>query len=53
MSKTHLQLEGLFCVALSGLSEFWVLNPGLAPWAFLLDPSGVPGFANRNYLGRE
>src|SRR5205814_3701584 len=28
------------CAALSGLSAIWTLNPGLAPWAVLLDPSG-------------
>ena len=26
-------------------SAIWTLNPGLAPWAVLLDPFGVPGFA--------
>ena len=31
--------------ALSGLSTIWILNPGLAPWAVLLDPFGVLGFA--------
>src|SRR5437773_9095379 len=33
------------CAALSGLSAIWTLNPGLAPWAVLLDPFGVLGFA--------
>ena len=28
------------CTALSGLSAIWTLNPGLAPWAVLLDPFG-------------
>src|SRR5438128_4790192 len=26
-------------------SAIWTLNPGLAPWAVLLDPFGVLGFA--------
>ena len=26
-------------------SAIWPLNPGLAPWAVLLDPFGVLGFA--------
>jgi hypothetical protein len=33
------------CAALSGLCEICALNPGLAPWANLLDPFGVLGFA--------
>ena len=28
-----------------GFPQFWTLNPGLAPWAVLLDPFGVLGFA--------
>ena len=31
--------------ALSGLSAFWNLNPGLAPWAVLLDPFEIRGYA--------
>src|SRR5438034_9640351 len=29
----------------------WTLNPGLAPWAVLLDPFGVLGFAPETSLG--
>src|SRR5216117_2583150 len=36
--------------ALSGLSAIWTLNPGLAPWAVLLDPFGVLGFAPETKL---
>src|SRR5438046_9986106 len=36
--------------ALSGLSAIWTLNPGLAPWAVLLDPFGVLGFAPETSL---
>src|SRR5438046_8032377 len=36
--------------ALSGLSAIWPLNPGLAPWAVLLDPFGVLGFAPETRL---
>src|SRR5947208_10367071 len=39
------------CAALSGLSALWPLNPGLAPWAVLLDPFGVLGFAPETSLG--
>src|SRR5256885_12684863 len=39
------------CAALSGLSAIWTLNPGLAPWAVLLDPFGVLGFAPETRLG--
>src|SRR5437016_10324384 len=38
------------CAALSGLSAIWTLNPGLAPWAVLLDPFGVLGFAPETSL---
>src|SRR5439155_4841568 len=40
------------CAALSGLSAIWTLNPGLAPWAVLLDPFGVLGFAPETSLAR-
>src|SRR5213592_690268 len=33
------------CAALSGLLALVILNPGLTPWAFLLDPFGVLSFA--------
>ena len=33
------------CAALSGLCATLTLNPGLTPWAILLDPFGVPSFA--------
>src|SRR5213592_3226064 len=38
------------CAALSGLSAIRTLNPGLAPWAVLLDPFGVLGFATETRL---
>src|SRR5207249_7418945 len=38
------------CAALSGLSAIWTLNPGLAPWAVLLDPFGVLGFGPETRL---
>jgi len=38
------------CAALSGLSAIWTLNPGLAPWAVLLDPFRVLGFAPETNL---
>ena len=41
------------CAALSGLSPIWALNPGLAPWAVLLDPFGVLGFATETSESRE
>src|SRR5213078_3958394 len=34
----------------SGLSAIRTLNPGLAPWAVLLDPFGVLGFATETRL---
>src|SRR5207249_9748509 len=36
--------------SLSGLSAIWTLNPGLAPWAVLLDPFRVLGFAPETNL---
>ena len=36
------------CAALSGLCATLTLNPGLTPWAILLDPFGVPSFAPEN-----
>ncbi|PYU98962.1 MAG: hypothetical protein DMG10_26755 [Acidobacteria bacterium] len=45
MTRIYLELRPNSCAALSGLSAIWTLNPGLAPWAVLLDPFGVLGFA--------
>ena len=36
--------ESSSCAALSGLLAIVMRNPGLTPWAFLLDPFGVPSF---------
>src|ERR1043166_6912712 len=45
MTSIYLELRPTPCAALSGLSAIWTLNPGLTPWAVLLDPFGVLGFA--------
>src|SRR5436190_22458940 len=52
MTSIYLELRSNSpCAALSGLSAIWTLNPGLAPWAVLLDPFGVLGFAPETSLG--
>src|SRR5436190_8493153 len=51
MTSIYLELRSNSpCAALSGLSAIWPLNPGLAPWAVLLDPFGVLGFAPETSL---
>src|SRR6266487_6945293 len=42
---------GTNCIAPSGLPLLPCLFPGLAPWAVLLDPFGVLGFAPETSLG--
>src|SRR6185436_2557208 len=54
----HQQLSvvgtGPLCAALSGLCATLTLNPGLTPWAILLDPFGVPSFApETSYKGKS
>src|SRR5437773_10439596 len=41
---------GTNCIAPSGLPLLLCLFPGLAPWAVLLDPFGVLGFAPETRL---
>ena len=41
---------GPLCAALSGLCATLTLNPGLTPWAILLDPFGVPSFVTETSL---
>src|SRR5947208_16798252 len=54
MTSIHLELRpNSPGAALSGLSAIWTLNPGLAPWAVLLDPFGVLGFAPETILATE
>src|SRR5438309_8754456 len=50
MTSIHLELRCTPCAALSALSAIWPLNPGLAPWAVLLDPCGVLGSAPETSL---
>jgi hypothetical protein len=48
--NVYLRLAGPLCPALAGLSAVFTLNPGLTPWAILLDPFGVPGSAPETSL---